>query len=108
MGQSMDPVLKIVENEHHDIEGHDIRVKKVGPKDWSRDSKFGNSNNMNLGMGQWNPAAFGAMGMIDPRAMAMTADPRAMGMTADPRAMAMNADPRALAMSGFGGMASRS
>jgi len=115
--QSMDPVLKIVENEHHDIEGHDIRVKKVGPKDWSRDSKFGNSNNMNLGMGQWNPAAFGAMGMMDPRAfamngaargMAMTADPRAMAMTADPRAMAMNADPRAFAMSGFGGMAARS
>jgi len=114
--QSMDPVLKIVERETHDIEGHEVRVKKVGPKDWTRDSKS-NAKNMGMngafGMGQWNPAAFGSMGMIDPRAFAMNGDPRAMAMTVDPRAMAMNGDPRAFAMNGdpraltmrgFGGM----
>merc|ERR1712098_220209 len=85
----MDPVIKIVERENHDIEGHEVRVKKVGPKDWTRDSKSNAKNmamNGTFGMGQWTPAAFGSMGMIDPRAFAM------------------NGDPRAMAMRGFGGM----
>lgn len=103
--QSMDPVVKIVEREEHDIEGHEVRVKKVGPKDWSRESKSGFAKNMNFGMAKWNPAAFGPIGMLDPRALAMSGDPRALAMSGDPRALAMAGDPRVLAMNGYGGIA---
>lgn len=33
---SMDPVEKIVQSENHTVEGHELRVKKVGAKDWSQ------------------------------------------------------------------------
>jgi len=66
---SMDPVEKIVECETHNIEGHEVRVKKVGPKDWSQ-SKIPTTN-MNNNRGMWNQANISPMGMFNQSALAM-------------------------------------
>jgi len=57
--ETMDPVEKIVETEKHVIEGHELRVKKVGAKDWGqRDDKNMNMAKMLTNQSaMWNPMA---------------------------------------------------
>lgn len=66
---SMDPVEKIVQTEMHTIEGHEVRVKKVGPKDWGHSTQRGSTMNNNRGM--WNQSNQSPIGMINPNALAM-------------------------------------
>lgn len=78
---SMEPVEKIVESENHTIEGHEVRVKKVGPKDWTRSTNERNarSNFMGSQGAMWNQGNFSPMGMFDQRAMAMAGMNQGMG-----------------------------
>jgi len=76
---SMDPVEKIAEHENHMVEGHEVRVKKVGPKDWARSTNERNMRMMGRQGPMWNQANFGPMGMFDQRALAMASMNQGLG-----------------------------